>query len=65
MIDRAGGYGIRGDGSPAESRPPSFVVGCPRAGTTLVSQLFDSHPALAVYHETVAPVRGSLTCLWD
>lgn len=31
---------------------PFFVVGCPRSGTSLVAQLLDNHPRLAVYHET-------------
>lgn len=32
--------------------PPLFIVGCPRTGTTLVSQMLDSHSRIAVYHET-------------
>ena len=32
--------------------PPLFIMGCPRSGTTLVSQILDSHSRIAVYHET-------------
>ncbi len=31
---------------------PFFIVGCTRSGTTLVSQILDSHSRLAVYHES-------------
>lgn len=37
---------------PRSDDVPFFVVGCPRSGTSLVSQLLDNHPRLAVYHET-------------
>ena len=33
-------------------QPPFFIVGCPRTGTTLVSQALDNHSRLAVFHET-------------
>jgi hypothetical protein len=31
---------------------PVFVVGCPRSGTTLVRQMLDAHPAVAIAPET-------------
>lgn len=31
---------------------PFFVMGCRRSGTTLVSQILDSHSRLAAYHES-------------
>jgi len=31
--------------------PPIFIMGCPRTGTTLVSQIIDSHSRMATYHE--------------
>ncbi len=31
--------------------PPFFIVGSPRAGTTLLSQMLDRHSHIAVYHE--------------
>ena len=34
------------------SSTPFFIVGCTRSGTTLVSQILDSHSRLAVYHES-------------
>ena len=37
---------------PTREPVPFFIVGCPRSGTSLVSQLLDNHPQLAVYHET-------------
>jgi len=36
----------------SELPSPIFVMGCPRSGTTLVSQILDSHSRLAMYHET-------------
>ncbi len=38
--------------SGSETRPPIFIVGCPRSGTTLLSQLLDRHPSLAICFET-------------
>lgn len=32
--------------------PPFFLVGCPRSGTTLLQQMLDAHPAVAVAPET-------------
>lgn len=34
------------------STAPFFIMGCKRSGTTLVSQILDSHSRLAVYHES-------------
>lgn len=42
----------RAEVAPTEQRPPFFVMGCRRSGTTLVGQLLDSHSRLAVYHES-------------
>lgn len=36
----------------AGSDEPFFVVGCPRSGTTLVREILDSHPRLAVVDES-------------
>jgi hypothetical protein len=39
--------------SVTESRkPPVFIVGSPRSGTTLLRRVLNRHPALAVCHET-------------
>lgn len=35
----------------ATSRPPIFIVGFPRSGTTLLDQVLDSHPLLHVIEE--------------
>jgi len=32
--------------------PYVFIVGCPRAGTTLLQRIVDTHPASAVVFET-------------
>lgn len=32
--------------------PPFFLVGCPRSGTTLLQQMLDAHPRVAVAPET-------------
>lgn len=41
----------------ADTRPPFFVVGCPRSGTTLLRALLRSHPRLAIPPEShVIPV---------
>ncbi|NOY17543.1 MAG: sulfotransferase [Gammaproteobacteria bacterium] len=31
---------------------PIFIMGCPRSGTTLISQILNSHPDFAIYHES-------------
>lgn len=36
----------------SRSLAPFFIMGCKRSGTTLVSQILDSHSRLAVYHES-------------
>jgi Sulfotransferase family len=38
-------------GDPSSLRPV-FIGGCPRSGTTLVRSMLDSHPDLAIPHET-------------
>lgn len=38
--------------SAAELVGPVFLVGCPRSGTTLLQQMLDAHPALAIAPET-------------
>lgn len=35
-----------------EDLPPLFVVGSPRSGTTLFSQILDGHSQIAMYHES-------------
>jgi Sulfotransferase family len=37
---------------------PVFVGGCPRSGTTMVRSMLNSHPELAVPHETLFLVDG-------
>ena len=37
-----------------EARPPAFLVGFPRSGTTLLDQILDSHPAIQVMEEKSA-----------
>lgn len=39
---------------PFAGRPPVFLVGFPRSGTTLLDQILDSHPALATMEEKPA-----------
>jgi len=34
-------------GEDLDGRPPIFVVGCPRSGTTMLRQILDSHPAIS------------------
>jgi len=37
---------------PLAARPPVFIVGCPRSGTTLLRMMLDSHPELAIPPES-------------
>ncbi|MDX6743374.1 sulfotransferase [Actinocorallia sp. A-T 12471] len=39
-------------GHVSEARRPVFVGGCPRSGTTLLRSMLNSHPELAMPHET-------------
>lgn len=36
-----------------EAPPPFFIMGCPRSGTTLLSQLLDNHARIAVFVESL------------
>ena len=36
---------------PEDSRPPIFLIGCGRSGTTLLGQLFSTHPTVRYLHE--------------
>ena len=40
------------NGAAVQIPPPIFIMGSPRSGTTLVSQMLDSHSRIAIYHET-------------
>jgi Sulfotransferase family len=40
------------------SRRPVFVGGCPRSGTTLLRTMLNSHPELAIPHETRVLIDG-------
>lgn len=35
-----------------QNKSPIFIVGCPRSGTTLLQQMLDAHPAVAIAPET-------------
>ena len=35
-----------------QTKNPIFLVGCPRSGTTLLQQMLDAHPAVAIAPET-------------
>lgn len=35
-----------------DSESPVFIVGCMRSGTTLLRQMLNSHPHLAIFHES-------------
>jgi hypothetical protein len=37
--------------------PPLLIVGSPRSGTTLFSQILNNHSRIAIYHETHYTVR--------
>lgn len=39
-------------GAPAARRPPIFIIGCARSGTTLLRLMLDSHPAISCGPET-------------
>lgn len=43
---------------PRGAGPPVFVGGCPRSGTTLLRTMLNSHPHLAVPHETKFVVQA-------
>lgn len=43
---------VRPVASVSDRRSPVLIMGCPRSGTTLLSQIVDSHSRIAVYHET-------------
>ena len=32
--------------------PYVFIVGCPRSGTTLLRRLVDTHPHIAIIHQS-------------
>lgn len=36
----------------APASTPTFIVGCRRSGTTLVSRIIDAHSAFSIYHES-------------
>lgn len=36
----------------AQTKSPIFLVGCPRSGTTLLQQMLDAHPDIAIAPET-------------
>jgi hypothetical protein len=36
---------------PEHNRPPIFLIGCGRSGTTLLGQLFATHPVVSYLHE--------------
>lgn len=36
---------------PEDNRPPIFLIGCGRSGTTLLGQLFSTHPMVRYLHE--------------
>ncbi|HXV73981.1 MAG TPA: sulfotransferase [Sphingomonadales bacterium] len=44
-------------------RAPAFLIGFPRSGTTLLTQVLDAHPALEVLEEK--PILARLTLLLD
>ncbi len=56
-----------GANPPSLTSPPFFIMGCPRSGTTLVSQILDSHSRLAVFQETMyyTLFRPGLHCYGD
>ncbi len=43
---------MRQDSKPMETLNPIFLVGCPRSGTTLLQQMLDAHPDIAIAPET-------------
>lgn len=44
--------------TPTPSARPVFIGGCPRSGTTLLRTMLNSHPELAIPHETRILVDG-------
>ncbi|NEZ56156.1 sulfotransferase family protein [Adonisia turfae] len=40
------------DSKPMQTLNPIFLVGCPRSGTTLLQQMLDAHPDVAIAPET-------------
>lgn len=47
------------------ARRPVFVGGCPRSGTTLLRTMLNSHPELAIPHETRVLIDGYRTrAMW-
>lgn len=53
---------------PEYPKPPVFIVGAPRSGTTLLGRILDRHPALAICNETrffeeVYPQRAAFGAL--
>ncbi len=51
--------------APVEGRAPSFMVGFPRSGTTLLDQILDSHPQVQVMEEkrVFAVVEGAIRAM--
>lgn len=41
---------------PGMQKPPVFIVGCPRSGTSLLRDLLNSHPNIKIPGETTVLV---------
>jgi hypothetical protein len=52
MRSQKGNDSVVGTPSITMTRPPVFVVGCPRSGTTLLQRMLSSHPEIAIAPET-------------